>query len=122
MPGHHELRARQGHRVRAVGMMGTHQVEGALPAGPAKVAEVLRLPAELLKAGVVGKTCGRHCDLLSSPAVRYAKPKGGSVAVHAGVIPGGLSPVRGPEASRAPSAIVSPKATTEQAAVGWLGG
>jgi hypothetical protein len=83
MPGHHELRAGEGHRVRTVGVVGAHQVEGALQAGSAEVTNILRLPAKLLEAGVVGKTRGRHCDLLSSPAVRYVRPKGGSVAVRA---------------------------------------
>jgi hypothetical protein len=82
VPGHDELRASEGHRVRALGMVCAHQVEGALRAGPAQVTKILRLPAQLLEAGIIRKTRGRHCDLLSSPAVRYVRPKGGSMAVN----------------------------------------
>src|SRR5712675_2322827 len=82
-------------------MVGAHQVQGTLQAGPAQVTKILCLPAQLLEARVVGKTCGRHCDFLSSPAVRYVRPKGDSVAVQlTRSAPGGLSPVRGPAAPR----------------------
>jgi hypothetical protein len=45
VPGHDELRARQRHRMRPVGMVCAHQVEGVLHAGLAQVAKILRLPA-----------------------------------------------------------------------------
>src|SRR5215469_6189216 len=107
MPRHDELRARQGYRVRAVGVVGTHQIQSALQASPAQVTQVLRLLAQLLEARIVGKTCGRHCDLLSLPAVRYVRPKGGLLAMPLRSHPGGLSPVRGPEASRTPAVTIA---------------
>ena len=108
MPRHDELSACQGHRMRTVGMVGAHQIQSALQAGPAEVTQILRLPAQLLEAWVIGKTCGRHCDLLSPPAVRYIRLKGGPLAMpFMKSSPGGLSPVRGPEASRTPAVTIA---------------
>src|ERR1700722_20962900 len=94
--------------MRATGMVRAHEVECALQAGPAQVTKVLRLLAQLLEAWVIGKTRGRHCDLLSSPAVRYVRPKGGSLASKSKSAPVGLSPVRGPGASRTPAVMIPP--------------
>jgi hypothetical protein len=78
---HDELGTGEGHRVRAVGVVGTHEIKRPLRAGPAQVAQVLRLLTKLGKAGVIGEGNGRHRDLLSPPAVRYAGLKGGTLAI-----------------------------------------
>ena len=56
------------------------EVERTGDAGSGEVAQVLGLLAQLLEVGVVGKGNGRQGDLLSSPAVRFVRPKGGSRA------------------------------------------
>src|SRR5512146_1546587 len=103
----------------AVGMMGGYQVQRPLPAYsacPAQVAQVFGLLAKLLETGVIGQTHGRHGDLLSSPAVRYVRLKGGTMArLLTKSTPGGLSPVRGPEAPRTPLAHAIPASASAQA-------